>query len=109
MGSRKAVAISLLMAASALAAPQVASAKTVSAASAREAALVERLERLEVEVAQLRGDLGVARSGQAEAAASAQAAAQATQLAQSAATRARLGTGVGWITSASVFCPVSSA
>ena len=75
MGSRKAVSIALLMAATALAVPQVANARAkTSGASAREAALVARLEKLETEVAQLRGDLGVAHSQQAEAVASAQAA-----------------------------------
>lgn len=79
-----------LLAASALAAPQLALAK--AAPSAREAQLEARLEKLETEMAALRADLAAARQGEAQASAQAEAAASQAAAAsqQSAATGAKL-------------------
>jgi hypothetical protein len=83
-------AMALLLTASSLLAPGVAMARAASALTAREAALMERLERLEAEVRQLRADAAASRQQQGEAVAAAVTqASAATQIAQSAATQAK--------------------
>ncbi|MDE2436645.1 MAG: hypothetical protein KGM49_10330 [Sphingomonadales bacterium] len=72
----KKVWIGVLLGASALAAPQLAQAKT-----SREAALEARLAKLETEMEQLRTDLATSREQQAQAQASAQAASTSAQAA----------------------------
>lgn len=81
--------LSVLLGASALVSPHIASAKTQGAVpSAREAQLEARLEKLEAEMMRLRSDLGAAREAQVQASSAAQsAAAQAAQVAQVAAAR----------------------
>lgn len=87
------LAMAGLLAASALAAPGVGLAKAAPALSAREAALLERLEKLEAEVSRLRADAAAIRQQQGEAAQMAQTASaqadSATQLAQSAVTQVK--------------------
>lgn len=81
--------LGVLLGASALLSPQLASAKAHDAVpTAREAELETRIEKLEAEMMRLRTDLGSAREAQAQTANAAQvAAAQATQVAQAAAAR----------------------
>lgn len=84
-------AMALLLTASSLLAPGVAMARAASALTAREAALMERLERLEAEVRQLRADAAASRQQQGEAVAAAVTqASAATQIAQSAVTQAKV-------------------
>jgi len=81
--------VCLLLAATALVTPQIAMA-AAAAPSAREAALTDRLSKLEAELAQLRADLGAAKTQQADTAKTAQAAdAHATTAAQVAQTAAK--------------------
>ncbi|RVU07581.1 hypothetical protein EOE18_00360 [Novosphingobium umbonatum] len=97
MPDRKRAALAWLMAATALASTSVAHASTKpvakSTAAQREAALVARLEKLEAEIAQLRGQAANAKAetvAVAQAASAADAhAASATQLAQSVAKESR--------------------
>lgn len=84
MSVRRKAVLRILMGASALLSPQLASAKAHS--STREAQLEARIEKLEAEMMLLRTDLGAAREAQAQtASATHTAAAQATQVAQAAA------------------------
>lgn len=77
----------VLLGASALVAPQMAFAQSAATPTTREQALEERLLKLEAEMAELRADLGAARSQQAQTAAAAtQAAARSEETATKLAT-----------------------
>jgi len=83
-------AMAVLLGASALAAPGTVMAKSAPALSAREAALLDRLEKLEAEVRQLRADAISTRQQQGEAVQAASVQANtAAQVAQSAAAEAK--------------------
>lgn len=84
MSVRRKAVLRVLMGASALLSPQLASAKAQS--TTRETQLEARIENLEADMMKLRTDLGAAREAQAQTASAVQtAAAQATQVAQAAA------------------------
>lgn len=74
MRNGKKLYLGVLLGASALVAPQLASAQT-----AREAELIARLDRMEAEMAQMRAELAASRTQQAQASEAAQAAATQSQ------------------------------
>ena len=81
MSDKRKALIGLLLGASALVVPQVACAAPAGSAS-REAQLMQRLERLEAEMAQLRSDLATAKAAQSDAATTTQAVAAQVQQTQ---------------------------